>query len=340
MSYSNIIETNCNKHAMLLYHSDDMRNKISINSINKGLERGQLCIYASVDAYNNESSFNISNLSSKISNYQENIQNGNLRIINFKPYYESAISGDLTPFRELKSELESTLSQRLTDGKRNEILVIADAACSLSQHKHFGECIVLERWWQDVHDAWIKNNLNITVICPHPGIILNDGLFGKIKNKISHCHTLTIDLEEDHLNKQTSDNFSKKNKSIRVLIAESDTDMGILYTEYFEFIGLEAVIVESGNKCLNYVLQGRDKDFDMIIVDTHLRDISGIEVAKKIRDGIPNQRIVFTTTYLKHEVCNVINQIGIDIEDCITKPFKLSTLLSVIKPNSTIREIC
>ncbi|MGZ5486308.1 MAG: response regulator [Nitrososphaeraceae archaeon] len=340
MSYSNIIETNSNKHAMLLYHSNDMRNKISINSINKGLERGQFCIYASVDAYNNESSFNISNLSSKISNYQENIQNGNLRIINFKPYYESAISGDLTPFTELKSELESTLSQRVADGKRNEILVIADAACSLSQHEHFGECIVLEKWWQDVHDVWIKNDLNITVICPHPRNILDDGLFGKIKNKISDCHTLTIDLEEDHLNKQTSDNFSKKNKSIRVLIAESDTDMGILYTEYFEFIGLEAVIVESGNKCLNYVLQGRDKDFDMIIVDTHLRDISGIEVAKKIRDGIPNQRIVFTTTYLKHEVRNVINQIGIDIEDCITKPFKLSTLLSVIKPNSTIREIC
>ena len=57
MSYSNIIETNCNKHAMLLYYSDDVRNKISINCINKGLERGQLCIYASVDAYNNESHF-------------------------------------------------------------------------------------------------------------------------------------------------------------------------------------------------------------------------------------------------------------------------------------------
>jgi hypothetical protein len=44
-------------------------------------------------------------LSSKIDNYKENIENGELQIVNFKPYYESALHGDLSPFKKLKTEL-------------------------------------------------------------------------------------------------------------------------------------------------------------------------------------------------------------------------------------------
>jgi hypothetical protein len=29
----------------------------------------------------------------------ENIENGELQIVNFKPYYESALHGDLSPFK-------------------------------------------------------------------------------------------------------------------------------------------------------------------------------------------------------------------------------------------------
>jgi hypothetical protein len=41
----------------------------------------------------------ISNLSSKIDNYKENIKNGELRIVNFKPYYESALRRNLSPLK-------------------------------------------------------------------------------------------------------------------------------------------------------------------------------------------------------------------------------------------------
>ena len=92
-----------NEHIMLLYSllysSEDERNNTAVNYINNGLKSGHKCIYASINAYDSESSSNISNLSSKIDNYKENIENGELQIVNFKPYYESALHGDLSPFK-------------------------------------------------------------------------------------------------------------------------------------------------------------------------------------------------------------------------------------------------
>jgi hypothetical protein len=58
----------------------------------------------------------------------------------------------------LKLELEYTLYRRISEGKKDKILIFADAACTLSETKHFKECIDLEKWWQDVNLDWIRNN--------------------------------------------------------------------------------------------------------------------------------------------------------------------------------------
>jgi hypothetical protein len=51
---------------MLLYNNENDRNNAAVNYINKGLKDGYHCIYASINAYESESSSNISNLSSSI----------------------------------------------------------------------------------------------------------------------------------------------------------------------------------------------------------------------------------------------------------------------------------
>ena len=65
-------------------------------------------------------------------------------------------------------------------------------------------------------------------------------------------------------------------------------------------------VVQNGNKCLEIIYSSREdknnknnnnNDYDIIIVDTHLRDISGLEVARKIRNRLPHKRIILTTTY-------------------------------------------
>ena len=95
-------------------------------------------------------------------------------------------------------------------------------------------------------------------------------------------------------------------------------------------------IVENGNKCLEIVLSDinnndNDNDYDILILDTHLHDISGFEVAKKIRDRLPHKRIILTTTYSLDNTSNIIDSIGIKSQDVILKPFSFSELFSILK---------
>jgi CheY-like chemotaxis protein len=330
---TNIIPSN--EHIMLLYSSDDERNNAAVNYINSGLKSGYHCIYASINANDSKSSSNISNLSTKIDNYKENIERDELRIVDFKPYYKSALNVDFRPFKKLRKELEETLNQRKSEGKKDAILVFADAACFLSHNKHFDESEILEWWWHQTTTEWRQNNQNITVICPHPGLVINNPLLADTKGRLNETHTITIDLKQS-----TTENQKRKNK--RILIVEPNSDIQYLYslfTKQYGFSISDVSIIESGNKCLESLFSNNiakddndnNNDYDIIIVDTHLPDISGFEVARKIRDKLPHTRIILTTTYSLDNTSNMIESIGIKIQDVILKPFNFSDLFSFLK---------
>ena len=254
-SLTNIIPSN--EHIMLLYSSDDERNKAAVNYINDGLKSGYQCIYASINAYDSKSSSNISNLSSSIDNYKENIERDELRIVDFKPYYESALNVDFRPFKKLKKELEETLNHRKSEGKKDAILVFADAACFLSQHKHFDECEILEWWWNETTTEWRQNNQNITVVCPHPGLVLNNPLLSDTKGHLNGTHTITIDL-----NQSTAENQKKKEKK----------PQRILKDERLERVEISKGLIE--------ILQDAGFTVEKILEDepSHIAEILGIDV--------------------------------------------------------------
>ena len=62
----------------------------------------------------------------------------------------------------------------------------------------------------------------------------------------------------------------------------------------------------------------------------HLHDISGFEIAKKIRDRLPHKRIILTTTYSLDNICSMIDSIGIKSQDVLFKPFTYSDLVSIL----------
>ena len=322
-----------NEHIMMLYSSDDERNDAAVNYINNGLKSGYQCIYASINAYDSKSSSNISNLSPNIDNYKENIERDELRIVDFKPYYKSALNVDFRPFKKLKKELEETLNYRKSEGKKDAILVFADAACFLSHNKQFEECEILEWWWNETTTEWRQNNQNITVVCPHPGLVLNNPLLPDTKGRLNEMHTITIDL-----NQSTAENqqHKKNKKTKRILIVEPEPDIRYLYslfTKQYDFSISDVSIVENGNKCLEIVFSNIDNNnnYDIIILDTHLHDISGFQVARMIRDKLPHKKIILTTTYSLDNISSRIDSIGIKREDVILKPFSYSDLVSILK---------
>ena len=151
------------------------------------------------------------------------------------------------------------------------------------------------------------------------------------KGRLNGKHTITIEL-----NQSTAENQKKKKKTKRILIAEPEPDIQFLYslfTQQYGFSISDVNIVESGNKCLEILLSdtddddNNDNDYDIIILDTHLHDISGFEVARKIRDRLPHKRIILTTTYSLDNISNIIDSIGIKSQDVILKPFSYSDLV-------------
>jgi CheY-like chemotaxis protein len=315
---------------MLLYGDEQNRADAAAYWINQGLEEGQLCIYASVHALDQSHMLGIPRLSAKIKNCQENISNKNLQIINFKPYFESALCGNLLLFEDLKTNLENMVYDLMMQGNKEGITVFADAACCLCESKSFEKSDILEKWWKDVHDEWLRNNYHITVICPHPELILKSKLDSK--SKISDSHDLMIDLNEYDLHHLVTS--SGQDNGTQILVVESDPDLMMLYAEFFDKRNITAVVTPEGNECLSVV---KEKDFDIIILDTHLSGtIKASDLAKEIYRIKPNQRIVLTTTNPLYRTSIGIKSFGVSRKDVLIKPFRLSNLIKVIdsKPNS------
>jgi CheY-like chemotaxis protein len=316
-------------HVMLLYSNEQSRTNAAVGCISDALKNGAFCVYASVDAFSSWRHCDFGDLVAKITNYRNNLDEGNLEIINFRPYYESALDGKIFLFKELKSRLEKVVLQRKNEGKLGKIVVYADAACELSRNKKFIECEALEKWWSEAHADWVSNNLDISVVCPHPGIILGEKSAEYHKHMISSYHTKTLMMQESF--PFTQETVIKEiGRPIRILIAESEPDIRSLYNDYLMVLGFDAAVVENAQKCLDLYVT-RDGDFDLIMLDNHLTDIPIVEVAKEILNHNPSNRLVLTTTNTYDETITDLLSLGINSEDILLKPFKLSTLLSVIK---------
>jgi len=141
------------------------------------------------------------------------------------------------------------------------------------------------------------------------------------------------------LNQSTENQKKKEKKPKRILIVEPNPDIQFLYSLFtiqYGFSISDVKVVQDGNKCLEIIDSSREdnnenNDYDIFIVDTHLHDISGFEVARKIRDRLPHKRIILTTTYSLDNISSMIDSIGIKNQDVLFKPFSYSELVSILK---------
>ena len=123
--------------------------------------------------------------------------------------------------------------------------------------------------------------------------------------------------------------LNKEKEQIQILIAESESELLLLFRDYLSSLGMKTETVSIGHQAIKLFHKSKEnkRPYDAIVLDTHLYFPSGLDVAKKIHLEKPDQKLVLVTTtpkeYLSKEC---LETAGITDRDILTMPFKLSKL--------------
>jgi len=130
------------KHIALLYESNEQLGSTIALYINEGLRRGQFCVYATVH-YRDDG--HLEEFANHIVNYKENVEKGNLMVVDLAPFYIAALMGDMKPFEEAR-KLFAEKAKNMPD---KHVRFVGDGTGFLFKHNHFDECMMIEEWWQE-----------------------------------------------------------------------------------------------------------------------------------------------------------------------------------------------
>ncbi len=163
------------------------------------------------------------------------------------------------------------------------------------------------------------------------------------KEKTSNSATTIADSSLSNDYKGTSNKLetskpnyflSKEFEPSKILIAEPEPDILSLFKAFLETLGVRSATVSDGEAALKIFLEkeNKGKPYDAVILNTHLKGLGGLDLAKMIHDKSPTQRIIMvTTTPMEHLPKNVLKSAMIDEEDILTMPFRLSNFISRLK---------
>jgi CheY-like chemotaxis protein len=116
-----------------------------------------------------------------------------------------------------------------------------------------------------------------------------------------------------------------------VLVADDDAMNRLVAEESLKYLGAEVVAVDSGSAVL-HAMAGRH--FDLLLLDVHMPDMSGIEAAMRIRQhekgsGAPRVPIVALTASATAKDQQSCLDAGMD--GVLTKPFRMEQLEQVLR---------
>jgi DNA-binding response OmpR family regulator len=110
--------------------------------------------------------------------------------------------------------------------------------------------------------------------------------------------------------------------NIRILLAEDDTNLGILLRNYLTAKNYETVLVINGSLALEAFHTG---PFSLCILDIMMPEMDGLTLAREIRLINSDIPIIFLTA--KNQKEDIIDGFKTGADDYITKPFSMEELL-------------
>ncbi|MBU1912816.1 MAG: response regulator, partial [Candidatus Omnitrophica bacterium] len=110
--------------------------------------------------------------------------------------------------------------------------------------------------------------------------------------------------------------------SKKILIVDDEKDITLVLKEFFVSKGYEALVAFSGKEAMGFLNQS---GLDLILLDMHLPDISGLEILREARKIHKDTKIIILTGF-SEEYKEEAERIGCDA--FLTKPFSVKALIT------------
>ncbi len=111
-------------------------------------------------------------------------------------------------------------------------------------------------------------------------------------------------------------------KNIRILLAEDDSNLGNLLTNYLTVKNYETDLFVNGVLALEAFMK---EHYDICILDIMMPEMDGLTLAREIRKNQPEIPVIFLTAKSQKE--DIIEGFRSGADDYITKPFSMEELL-------------
>lgn len=111
-------------------------------------------------------------------------------------------------------------------------------------------------------------------------------------------------------------------KNIRILLAEDDSNLGILLKNYLAAKSFDTELFTDGIKALNAFHASK---YNICILDIMMPEMDGISLATEIRKIEPSIPVIFLTAKSQKE--DILEGFRSGADDYITKPFSMEELL-------------
>ncbi|MCP2033277.1 DNA-binding response OmpR family regulator [Planomicrobium sp. HSC-17F08] len=112
----------------------------------------------------------------------------------------------------------------------------------------------------------------------------------------------------------------------RILIVEDEKSIARVLELELTYEGYQTGVAHTGSEGL---IQFRENDWDLILLDLMLPEIHGLDVLKRIRSSDPAIPVILLTA--KNDVKDKVAGLDLGANDYVTKPFEIEELLARIR---------
>lgn len=115
-------------------------------------------------------------------------------------------------------------------------------------------------------------------------------------------------------------------EAVRILLVDDEETVRRVTGRLLEKLGYQVRSASDGSEALQIIEDG--EEFDLVLTDVVMPGLSGIEMAERLRELRPRQRILFTSGYTTREFGRPP---GEPPQPFMPKPFSLDDLSRAVK---------